>query len=186
MSPGKQSLSFMELVELHERKWGTTQYPGRPGLQALLSSPIVALWAYQKRFIFSVHNAPHELNDIVDSLVRTNEVSLFRECSLAKIFVHQQPIEFHIGVMAVKDKKSESDAQEMVSNPDSMPIDHQRERVPFPRKSANHSYVKYGEHIPTKRPHLHGRMGNVYRYMKSPRPADDENSDGKRSDSESR
>src|SRR5260221_4560132 len=65
--------TFIELVELHERKWGTQAYPGRPSLQALMTAPIVALWTFKKRFIFSVHAKAQDLNDIVDNLVRAGE-----------------------------------------------------------------------------------------------------------------
>src|SRR5258708_38656532 len=106
--------TFIELIELHERKWGTQAYPGRPSLQALMTSPIVALWTFKKRFIFSAHAKAQELNDIVDNLVRTGEYfhltgeyTLLHECRLTKIFVNKQPIEFKISIIAEAESRPE-------------------------------------------------------------------------------
>ena len=36
--------AFLELVQLHERTWGTETYPGRPSLADLMSASIVVMW----------------------------------------------------------------------------------------------------------------------------------------------
>jgi DNA-directed RNA polymerase subunit RPC12/RpoP len=92
---GKPS-TFLELVELHERKWGTLQYPGRPTLTDLMTSPIVAVWAIDdKRFIFSAHAYQGELDDLVSNVL-IGKIDDGRK--LAQIFVGQQPAQFHAGI----------------------------------------------------------------------------------------
>src|SRR5258708_7789693 len=107
--------TFIELVELHERKWGTQAYPGRPSLQALMTTPIVALWTFKKRFVFSVHAKAQDLNDIVDNLVRTGEYfsptgehTFLHECRLSKIFVNRMPIEFKIRIVAEAEPREQT------------------------------------------------------------------------------
>ena len=36
--------SFMDLVQQHEREWGTRSYTGRPSLEAILDAPVVTFW----------------------------------------------------------------------------------------------------------------------------------------------
>jgi hypothetical protein len=36
--------NFIDLVQAHERQWGTELYPDRPSLADLLAAPIVAWW----------------------------------------------------------------------------------------------------------------------------------------------
>lgn len=36
--------ALLDLIQLHERIWGTTTYPDRPSLAELLNSPVVAVW----------------------------------------------------------------------------------------------------------------------------------------------
>src|SRR5258708_17940823 len=43
MSDSDQN-AFLELVQLHERMWGTDQYMGRPSLNDLITMPIVLMW----------------------------------------------------------------------------------------------------------------------------------------------
>lgn len=100
----------MELVQLHERSWGMEQYPDRPPLVKLLSSPITVMWMadhrrsadgkittfqdpeVSKRFMFSVHESVEELNEILLALVFTGKMpSTARRIS--KIYVRQKPVE---------------------------------------------------------------------------------------------
>jgi DNA-directed RNA polymerase subunit RPC12/RpoP len=87
--------TFLELVELHERKWGTTQYPGRPTLTHLMTSPIVAVWLIGKRFIFSAHADQGSLNDLVNEVI-TGKLADGR--TLARIFLNQQPAQFRAAI----------------------------------------------------------------------------------------
>lgn len=36
--------NFMQHIQLHERAWGATTYPGRPNLVDIMSSPVVVFW----------------------------------------------------------------------------------------------------------------------------------------------
>lgn len=36
--------NFLGWVQLHERTWGTSTYPGRPSLEAIMQSPVVTFW----------------------------------------------------------------------------------------------------------------------------------------------
>lgn len=40
--------SFIDLVQSHERSWGTTSYPDRPTLAQFLEFPVVAWWRSDK------------------------------------------------------------------------------------------------------------------------------------------
>lgn len=54
---------FMQLVENHERQWGTQRYQGRPSLNELLNAHIVAVWRIENeaRAILTIHTEFHEL-----------------------------------------------------------------------------------------------------------------------------
>jgi DNA-directed RNA polymerase subunit RPC12/RpoP len=95
--------TFLELVELHERKWGTAQYPGRPTLTDLMTSPIVAVWTVDKRFIFSAHAYQGELDDLVRDVL-TGKIDDGRK--LAQIFIGQQPARFRVGITYQTDSNS--------------------------------------------------------------------------------
>src|SRR5262245_60683837 len=41
--------ALVELIQLHERLWGTESYPGRPSLALLLKSPIIVMWQPNER-----------------------------------------------------------------------------------------------------------------------------------------
>lgn len=51
----------MHMVELHERVWGTDTYRQRPGLQQILSMPVVAFWfpaqRRDNRFTITLHTS---------------------------------------------------------------------------------------------------------------------------------
>jgi len=93
--------TFLELVEFHERKWGTEQYPGRPALKELLNTQIVAMWRSGKRFMLSVHTKADELNELVTGLI-TGQVENPERRTLHKIYVNQEPIDFKIRIISNK------------------------------------------------------------------------------------
>ncbi len=43
-TPNKNTNSFMDWVQEHERTWGNETYPGRPNLGELLEAPVVVFW----------------------------------------------------------------------------------------------------------------------------------------------
>jgi len=87
----------MEIVQLHERKWGDTQYPGRPTLADLMKFPIVVMWRIDKRFILSAHQSPDEVHDLALKAL-TGKLDDSRK--LEQIFVNHQPIVFGIRIVS--------------------------------------------------------------------------------------
>jgi hypothetical protein len=107
--------AFMEIVQLHERTWGMEQYPGRPSLADLLSSPIVIMWMGGEtrtttsspipsrrlaeapitptRFMMSVHQKVDELNDVLLSMVVAGKVSPNSQRRISKLFVNKKPVD---------------------------------------------------------------------------------------------
>lgn len=57
--------TFMELVELHERVWGTERYPLRPKLTDILESPVVVFWksteSNDNRYTITLHKDMSEV-----------------------------------------------------------------------------------------------------------------------------
>ncbi len=160
--------TFIELVELHERKWGTQAYSGRPSLQALMTTPIVALWTFKKRFIFSVHAKAQDLNDIVDNLVRTGEYlpltseEAFRhECRLSKIFVNRMLIEFKIRIIA----EAEPREQTLVTAETSDNVSLVKKAIPI-IWNKNPEQLRYGDVAVINLPHLPGRQVALHRIEK--------------------
>jgi hypothetical protein len=43
-SPTKNTNSFMDWIQEHERTWGNETYPARPNLEELLEAPVVVFW----------------------------------------------------------------------------------------------------------------------------------------------
>ncbi|MCS6873046.1 MAG: hypothetical protein NZ571_16505 [Anaerolineae bacterium] len=105
---------FMELVQLHEREWGTELYPDRPSLIDLLNAPIVAVWVGeptrlaatsarskpyvpssstpQSRIMLSVHQRLEELDPLVLSLVVAGKNTLMPNRKLLYLFIQQKPV----------------------------------------------------------------------------------------------
>lgn len=106
--------SFMELVQLHERQWGTELYPDRPSLAELLSAPIVAMWTSDatryttlsgrgtprytpevntpSRFMLSVHQRLEELDPLLLAMVVAGKVAPSANRKLVRLFIDQKPI----------------------------------------------------------------------------------------------
>ncbi|MDL1921181.1 hypothetical protein FBQ95_01065 [Chloroflexi bacterium CFX3] len=116
---------FMELVQLHEREWGTEIYPNRPSLADLLNAPIVAMWTgdaprptslsgrggmgrlavettLPRRFLLSVHQRLEELDPLLLSMVVAGKPSPTANRKLLRLFVGQKPIKV-LGVRLLLD-----------------------------------------------------------------------------------
>jgi hypothetical protein len=107
---------FMELVQLHEREWGTELYPDRPSLAELLSAPIVAMWTSDavrypvssergkvrqvqvsevnpsRRFMLSVHQRLEELDPLLLAMVVAGKAAPTANRKLVRLFIGQKPI----------------------------------------------------------------------------------------------
>ena len=91
---------YMQLVESHERTWGTEPYPGRPSLSDLLHRPVVAFWSgddksSKARLTASVHDQIEELNDILLGLVVAGKIAPSSNRRLSRLFVQQKPVKIH-------------------------------------------------------------------------------------------
>jgi len=107
--------AFMELVQLHERTWGMEQYPGRPSLAELLSSPLIAMWsgdikqtstytapskrlaapandATPARFMFSIHKSVPELDAVFLAMCVAGNTHPLANRKLFKIYLNQKPL----------------------------------------------------------------------------------------------
>jgi hypothetical protein len=102
--------NFMELVQLHERSWGMEQYPGRPSLSEVLSSPVVVMWTGEiksavypsrrvsesqnvpSRFMFSAHKHVDELNEVLLNMIMSSKATPSTSRRLMRIFLNQKPI----------------------------------------------------------------------------------------------
>jgi hypothetical protein len=87
---------FMELIQAHERSWGTDQYADRPSLADLLQRPIVVLWtgddkSGKARFTITVHNRIEEVNEIILTMILANKITPSVNRRLSRIFVKQKP-----------------------------------------------------------------------------------------------
>ena len=113
--------AFMELVQAHERTWGLEQYPGRPSLAQLLSSPVVVMWSQQARthdeptrnaeptpskFLLTAHQSVDELQDIVLSMILASKVVADSKRRIFRIYVRQKAVEIR-GVQLIVSEKAD-------------------------------------------------------------------------------
>lgn len=164
-------VDFMELIEIHERRWGTKGYPGRPTLKELMESPIVAAWSHSGSFTLSAHENPESLNQIVTHLFTETSLDNRR---LVKIFYKHKAMPFTLQVVRTS-----------VSSPpkeEDKPVDlsrgatYQPEVVDTnPQRAARYSEVKeirpahYGQSAPARNELLPGRNGRLLKGRKTPR-----------------
>ncbi len=106
--------SFMELVQLHEREWGTEPYPQRPSLADLLNAPIVAVWTeplarsvaqtrLPSRFTLSVHQRLEDLDLLALAVVVAGRPNPFGNRKLLYLFIEKRPVKI-VGVRLLIEK----------------------------------------------------------------------------------
>lgn len=98
---------FLEVIQEHERKWGTEQYPNRSTLAALLSAPIVIGWvepliskfptaasavSAPARMQLKAYQDADQVNaELYNMLMLSSKVAVpFRK--IAQVYVKQQPV----------------------------------------------------------------------------------------------
>lgn len=85
--------TFIDIVQKHERTWGTETYPDRPSLADLLSAPIVAWWRSAKseddRLKASVHQDIEELNRYAVRILLHSRLE-FPDKRLAMVYIEQK------------------------------------------------------------------------------------------------
>lgn len=100
------NLAFMELVQLHERMWGTEAYPNRPTLAALLKGPIVVMWVdthpvvrprseggVERSFTFAVYADAKALSVALMDVIMLDRRTVQGSPKIARIFLNQKPVE---------------------------------------------------------------------------------------------
>lgn len=91
---------LIEYLQAHERTWGTDTYPGRPALEDVLKSPVVAFWLDAakgggRRHVITLHDDVRPIQEYIALLVRRLPVG-FPARRLKFIFINGQ--EMRIGV----------------------------------------------------------------------------------------
>ncbi len=118
-------MAFLELVQLHERTWGTEQYSGRPSLAELIAGPIVVMWvdvtrpdsraakritsedaAREGRFTLAVYANAEALNEALLAVIFLSHVSDKPCRKISRIFANQKPT-IVTGVKLLTDKSKD-------------------------------------------------------------------------------
>ena len=112
----ENNAAFMELIQLHERMWGTEQYPGRPSLADLLNFPIVVAWAEIKShrdvkrgdpksnyFMLGVYKNTDELSIALMEALFADKVTTKPCRKISRVYVKQQPLKI-MAIRLVEDK----------------------------------------------------------------------------------
>lgn len=90
----RDSQTFIELVQRHEREWGTASYPQRPTLAELLAATVVAWWrkeddTSETRLMATVHEDLDMLNKYATRLLlHSTRAPIQRR--LAMVHIHQK------------------------------------------------------------------------------------------------
>lgn len=119
-------IKFLDLIQLHERKWGETQYPGRPALTDLMKCLIVCVWTFKGRFMFTVHREANEVNELVYNVLTGENVGVMADWKLAKIFVNQEPIKFKLRIVGDSSDPTKSSEHDRKLAPPEAPQTHLR------------------------------------------------------------
>ncbi|MCU0498595.1 MAG: hypothetical protein MUF87_14685 [Anaerolineae bacterium] len=73
-------MKLIELIEKHERQWGTEHYADRPKLAEVLAAPVVAFWLLantkEKREILTVHPDLRDVELTIAKLVLRSSIDL--------------------------------------------------------------------------------------------------------------
>jgi hypothetical protein len=98
---------LIDIIQLHERKWGEQQYYGRPSLATLMVAPIVAVWKTDNRFMLSAHREADELNDIVTAIIVGKEPNPHNR-KLIRIFANHRLVPFTLRIVAIPESQPAS------------------------------------------------------------------------------
>lgn len=92
----KSKDSFMDLVQQHEREWGTRSYTGRPSLEAILDAPVVTFWRSsaegdQPPFTIKLYPDLQEVEKYLARLIFRPDLNPPKE-SLVRIYANRKRI----------------------------------------------------------------------------------------------
>jgi len=145
--------TLTDLIQVHERKWGETQYPGRPTLDQLLNGSVIAMWVIGKRFVFTVHKDAQELNELLFNLV-TGKVPNPEQRTLARLFISRVEQDYRIAIVPRKQRpptkphaehaNTESPIKPLKRQPEIVPLAHQPKLEPLPPQPNK----RYGQNLP--------------------------------------
>ncbi len=108
--------TLIDLIELHERKWGERRYAGRPALSDLMSLPIVAVWRSGKRFMLSAHRAADDLNAIIFAIVTGKDANP-QDRRLAMVYFEKRLIPFTVKIVSLSEQQKVSAEQSKPAEP---------------------------------------------------------------------
>ena len=95
---------FLEVIQEHERKWGTEQYPNRSTLAELLSAPIVIGWveplagknptsgSTSARMQLKAYQDADQVNAELYNMVMLSSKTVVPFRKIAQVYVKQQPV----------------------------------------------------------------------------------------------
>ena len=77
-STSQSGKSFIDIVQEHERAWGTETYQERPGLAEILNAAVVAFWqktdGKEKRLFITLHSDTKDIESHLAKLVLRSSV----------------------------------------------------------------------------------------------------------------
>ncbi len=92
-APAPQDDNFLDLVQAHERTWGTENYPGKPSLADLLNAPVVMVWGavnpQEARLMMTIHQTLDELNKYATRVLLQTRLELPNR-RLVAVYVRQK------------------------------------------------------------------------------------------------
>jgi hypothetical protein len=95
LKPKPTEPTFMDIVQEHERAWGTQSYSNRPTLAQLLSAPVVIIWqsADQKELhqMMTVHQNLDDLHKYATRLLIHSKQELPKRRMVA-VYVNQKKV----------------------------------------------------------------------------------------------
>ena len=84
---------FMAMVEQHQKAWGNETYKGKPTLQQIMDSPVVAFWHPTNESMYltiTLHRDLSEINDYMVALILHTKTRL-PVLRLDSVFVSKVP-----------------------------------------------------------------------------------------------
>ena len=92
----RQRKIFLELIEKHERQWGSSKYTGRPTLSQIMEANVVAAWyptdPTDNRYTLTLHPDLKSINAYVKALVLYSQQGKLPHSWLWRVFAKQTEI----------------------------------------------------------------------------------------------
>jgi hypothetical protein len=149
--------AFTEIIQSHERAWGTEQYLERPSLAELLESYIVAVWVddplidqrrkqAKDRFMLSVHATADDFHEALAGAVLAGKRSMANGRKLLRVFARQRLVS--IGGVRLVSEQAVAPTEPRSKHEDTLV------------RRQNQHRQETGKLIPYHRPKLSSRMSD--------------------------